>query len=113
MSDNDVHDSGKISPCAPLEEEPDMSDLLLGFGDSAMPLDREGQSSSPGVRQSQAKFHPAAPTISQFEDQDDSDDLIREAGLCLIEMELTETYDDTVDFFGWRTNEVSAREEKD
>jgi hypothetical protein len=44
---------------------------------------------------------------------DDSDNLIREAGLCLIEMELTEPYDDSMDFFSWRTNKASASEQKD
>jgi hypothetical protein len=78
-----------------------------------MTLGREGQSSSSGVRQTQAKFYPVAPTLSQFDDLDDSDDLIREAGLCLIEMELTEPYDDTVDFFSWRTSETSVSKEQD
>jgi hypothetical protein len=112
-SNSDVHDSGRLSPFAPLEEEPDMNDRSLGLGDTTMTLDLEGQSSSPGAKQAEAKLHPASPTIAQFDDPDDSDDLIREAGLCLIDMELTEPYDDSVDFFSWRTSETSAPEEKD
>lgn len=106
LSDSHIHNTGRVSPRAPLEEESDMSDRLLGFRDTTMTLGRKEQSSSSGPRQALAKFHPVAPTLSQFDDLDDSDDLIREAGLCLIEMELTEPYDDTVDFFGWRTSEI-------
>jgi hypothetical protein len=113
LSDSDIHNTGKVSPCAPLEEESDMRDRILGFSDTTMTLNREGQSSSSELRQTKAKFYPVPPTLSQFDDLDDSDDLIREAGLCLIEMELTEPYDDSVDFFSWRTNKASASEQKD
>jgi hypothetical protein len=112
-SKSDVHDTGRFAPCAPLEEEPDMNDRSLGLGDTTMPLDREGRSSSLGAKQAEAKLHPATATLSQFDDPDDSDDLIREAGLCLIDMELTEPYDDSVDFFSWRTSEIPAPEERD
>ena len=84
-----------------------------GFFDTTVTLDREGPSSSSGLRNPRAKVYPVAPTLSQFDDMDDSDDLIREAGLCLIEIELTEPYDDSMDFFSWRTNKASASEQKD
>jgi hypothetical protein len=107
LSGIDVHDTRMGSPCAPSEEEPDMPHRNAGLADATMTLDREEQPGSFDGRQTQAN------TLSQFDGRDDSDDLIREAGLCLIEMELTEPYDDTVDFFSWRANGTSASKEQD
>jgi hypothetical protein len=87
-----------------------MNDYIAGFVDATITVDRKERPIPLRSRQVQINL---APTISQFNDLDGSDYLIRDAGLCLIEMELSEPYDDTMDFFSWRKDEISASGTKD
>jgi hypothetical protein len=95
-SGTDVHDTGKFSPCSPLEEEPDMKNLTVGFVNDTMILDRNEQSGSFGGRQAQVK----TTATSESEDMKIPDGLIRDAGLHMIELGFTGRYEDEPDYFG-------------
>lgn len=95
-SNTDIHDTGKFSPCSPLDEEPDMKNLTVGFVDNTMTLDRTEQSGSFGGRQAQAK----TAATSEFEDMNIPDGLIRDAGVHMIELGFTRRYEDEPDYFG-------------
>jgi hypothetical protein len=95
-SGTEVHDTGKFSPCSPLEEEPDMKNLTVGFVNDTMILDRNEQSGSFGGRQAQVK----ATATSESEDMKIPDGLIRDAGLHMIELGFAGRYEDEPDYFG-------------